>query len=302
MFELSQLRGFVAVAEELHFRRAAARLHMTQPPLTRQVQQLEHALGFPLLERSSRAVRLTPAGAVFLEEARRVLQMAANSALAARRVARGEAGAVTLGFTAASGYAVLPRLVALVRARLPEVEVNLREMVTREQVEALLAGQIDAGLLRPPVRQPGLRATLVEREELCVALPRDHALATPAGEALEAGALNGLPLVTYPPVEGRYLHDVVMGVYRGAGVAPARVQHVSQTHSILPLVGIGLGIALVPRAAARLCPREVVLRPLSPRSPARVDLLFAWREGAANPAALALRELVLRSWGPVPAA
>ncbi|UFN50169.1 LysR family transcriptional regulator [Roseomonas sp. OT10] len=294
MFELAQLRGFVAVAEELHFHRAAVRLHMSQPPLTRQIQMLEHEVGFRLLERSSRSVRLTPAGAVFLAEARRLLQMAAGSVQAARRVALGEAGAVTLGFTAASGYAVLPRVVALIRARLPEVELNLRELVTQEQVQALQAGQLDLGLLRPPLRQAGLRGMALEREALLVALPLGHPLTQE--QEVPVAALDGLPLITYPPVEGRYLHDAVLGAYRAAGIAPSRVQHISQTHSILPLVGIGLGIALVPQAAARLCPSDVALRPLAAQPAIRVELVFAWREDTANPACAAVRQLLREEW------
>jgi DNA-binding transcriptional LysR family regulator len=149
MFELSQLRCFVATAEELHFGRAAQRLNMTQPPLSRQVQLLERILGVTLLDRTSRSVRLTPAGRAFLLEARRILRLAESAALATRRIASGDAGQIAIGFTAASGYNFLPQLVILSNARLPNADLTLREMVTREQVEALLTGRIDIGLVRP---------------------------------------------------------------------------------------------------------------------------------------------------------
>src|SRR5689334_12489710 len=126
MFELGQLRCFVAVAEELHFGRAAARLHMTQPPLSRQIQLLEHVLDVTLLERTSRSVRLTHAGSTFLPEARRLLQLAEGAALSVRRVTRGETGSVGIGFTAGSGYSVLPRLVSLAKAEMPDVDLVLR--------------------------------------------------------------------------------------------------------------------------------------------------------------------------------
>ncbi|MBP0443360.1 LysR family transcriptional regulator [Roseomonas sp. SSH11] len=286
MFELGQLRCFVAVAEELHFRRAAARLNMTQPPLSRQIQVLEHELGFALFHRSSRAVRLTPAGQVFLDQSRRMLRMAEGAVQEALRVAQGEVGSITLGFTAASSYAVLPRLVSIIRRGAPGIELNLREMVTQEQLSALRAGRIDAGLLRPPATGPDLRALRLEREPMLLALPLDHPLAEQA--SVDPAALDGQPLITYPPVEGRYLHDLVLSVLRLAGVTPGRMQHLSQTHSILALVGAGIGFALVPQAAERLRPLDVALRPLRGTPPLTADLLLAWTE-AENPA----RDLVL---------
>src|SRR5271165_1045008 len=154
MFDLTHARGFVAVAEELHFGRAAARLNLTQSPLSRQVQALEHALGVELLERTSRSVRLTAAGRKFLAEAYRVLDAADSAERLTRRVAAGEAGLVRLGFTAATAYVILPRIVSRIRAARPDVDLVLEEMVTAEQVEALTARRIDLGLLRPPTATP----------------------------------------------------------------------------------------------------------------------------------------------------
>src|SRR5579871_1784110 len=137
MLEFSQLRGFVILAEELHFGRAAARLHMTQPPLSRRLQLLERELGVQLLERSNRRVRLTRAGRSFLSEARAILRLVESASLAVRRAAHGEAGSITMGFTAASGYRFLPGLIVMCRERLPDIDLTLKEMVTMEQVEAL---------------------------------------------------------------------------------------------------------------------------------------------------------------------
>ena len=148
MFELSQVRCFVAVAEELHFGRAAARLNMTQPPLSRQIQILERILGVKLLQRGNRLVRLTPAGQSFLTEARLILKLTESAALLARRVAEGKAGSVNIGFTAASSYSYVPELVAACRQQLPDVELILKEMVSGDQLKRLGAGEIDIGLLR----------------------------------------------------------------------------------------------------------------------------------------------------------
>src|SRR5471032_3088290 len=174
-FELRQLRCFVAAAEELHFGRAAARMNMTQPPLSRQIQLLEHVLGVKLLDRTSRAVKLTPAGRVFLLEARRILRLTESAALTTRRTASGEAGTITLGFTATSGYSFLPRLISACTSRLPNVTIALKEMVSSEQTEALLTGRIDVGLLRPPIERAEFTKFRILTEPLVAALPSGDA-------------------------------------------------------------------------------------------------------------------------------
>src|SRR6201996_827200 len=179
MFDLNQLRCFVTVAEELHFGRAAARLNMTQPPLSRQIQVLEHIIDAPLLERTSRSVKLTPAGRSFLPEARRILKLAETASQVARRIALGKTGSLKIGYTAAASYGFLPDLISACRARLPEVDFSLKEMVSGEQLEALGSGQIDAGLLRPPVARPELATRRVLAEPLLAAIPRRHPPAPP---------------------------------------------------------------------------------------------------------------------------
>ncbi|HVF93825.1 MAG TPA: LysR family transcriptional regulator, partial [Sphingomonas sp.] len=171
MFELSQLRCFVAAAEELHFGRAAQRLNMTQSPLSRQIQLLERILDVTLLERTSRNVALTPAGRVFLIEARRIVRLAESAQLSARRVAKGDAGKVAIGFTAVSGYNLVPQIVAQARAALPNIDLELREMVTTDQVDALLTGLIDIGFVRPPLARQEFDTAPMLHESLVVALP-----------------------------------------------------------------------------------------------------------------------------------
>lgn len=289
MFELSQLRCFVAVAEELHFGRAAMRLNMTQPPLSRQVQLLERILGVVLLDRTSRSVRLTPAGRSFLIEARRILRLAESASLATRQIASGEAGRVAIGFTAASGYSFLPRLVELARERLPTVDLALREMVTGEQIEALLTGRIDLGLIRPPLNRPEFDKLRVMTEPLVAALPAGDPRLDKAVVSL--ADFDALPMIMYAPEGAGYFHGMLSGLFDAAGVSPLQVQHMSQIHSMLALVHARIGAAVVPEAATRLHFDGVEFRPLD-ITPARpVELFVAWRRDNDNPSLKPLLDL-----------
>ena len=299
MFELSQLRCFVAAAEELHFGRAAERLHMTQPPLSRQIQILERVMGTRLLERTSRVVRLTPAGRTFLPEARRILHLAESAALSARRTAGGEAGSIAIGFTASAAYSFLPQLIIAARARLPGVELVLAEMVTAEQTEALAAHRIDVALLRPPVRRE-LESMRVVREPLLAALPAGHRLAR--GRPPTLHDFDGQPFVTYSPYEARYFYDLLAGIFAKAGVAPRYVQHMTNAHAILALVRAGLGAALVPAAAASLRFQGVALRPVETRPAQPVELFVAWDRNNDNPALPAFLDIARASASTAPEA
>ncbi|MCJ8141919.1 LysR family transcriptional regulator [Ancylobacter sp. A5.8] len=292
MFELSHLRCFVAVAEELHFGRAAARLNLTQPPLSRQIQLLEHTLDVRLLDRTSRSVQLTRAGRSFLPEARRLLRLAEGAALAARRTASGEAGSLTLGFTAVSGYDFLPRLIKRLRAEAPDIDLVLKEMVSSDQFEALATGQIDVGLLRMTFNRHELQAVSVVREPLMLAAPEDHPLA--GIEVVHLSDLAGQPFVAYSPYEARYFYDLVATLFAQSGLAPHYVQHISQIHTILGLVKAGLGVALVPRAARHLGFEGVVLKTVAMEPPALAELHAAWRASNINPAIATLRRTLSR--------
>ncbi|MGU3540093.1 LysR substrate-binding domain-containing protein [Methylobacterium sp. A54F] len=281
MLDFSQLRCFAAVAEELHFGRAAARLNMTQPPLSRQIQVLERILDVQLLERSSRSVRLTAAGRSFLPEAQRILRLAETATYVTRQVAAGRAGVLKVGFTAASAYDFLPRLVIACRTAMPDVTLALREMVTRDQVEELLAGRIDAALIRPPVTHSDLVCVRALAEPLIVALPADHPLAR--RDALTVRDLHEMPFIAYAPHEARYFHDLTVGLLGEAGVQPRVLQQLTQIHSILALVRASLGLALVPEAAQRLRFEGVVFRPLAMMRPRSVELFLAWRRDRDDP-------------------
>jgi len=300
VFELSQLRCFVAVAEELHFGRAAQRLNMTQPPLSRQVRLLEHAIGTLLLERTSRSVALTPAGRGFLGEARRIIVLAEGAALAARRVARGELGAVAIGCTAAASYSLLPRLLGFAAARLPGIDVVVREMVTAEQMQALAAARLDLGMVRHPFDHRAVEAACIQREPLLLAAPRGHRLAS--GPEPSIADLDREPLIMWSAVEARYFHDLVIRLCSAAGVMPAPVQYITQTHTMLALVGAGLGLALVPEAARSLHFDGVVLRPIRAGQEAQVELHLVWRRDNTNQALPRFRDAVLAEFRPPPGA
>lgn len=281
MFTLSQLQGFVAVAEELHFGRAAERLSMTQPPLSRQIRSLETALGVRLFDRTSRRVALTPAGRLLLEEARRLLRLSDETALAVRRVPSGEGGSLVIGFTAASVHGVVTHLIARLSEAHPHLELVLRELVTADQLAAIGAGEVDLGVLRPPVRGSGLRWRRVHSEPMVLAVPSGHPLAD-AEQAASVEVLGREPVVSFSPVEARYFHELIASAADAHGVVVHTAQYVTQVHTMLALVEAGLGIAAVPESAEGTAPPGVALRPLD--GAPRAELVATWREGADNPA------------------
>jgi DNA-binding transcriptional LysR family regulator len=280
MFELIQLRCFLAVAEELHFGRAAARLNMTQPPLSRHIQVLERILDAKLFQRSSRAVKLTAAGSAFLAEARRIIEMAESALSTARAAAEGRQGMVSLGFTAASGYSFLPRFISRAQRAQPDVRLLLKEMVTGEQIESLLSGTIDLGFLRPPVRRMELTSHLILKERFIVC---SHVSVPEKQRPRRLEDFDGVPLIMYAPDKARYFHDLLTGLFANSRAEPRLVQHLAQIHSMLMLVSAGHGFALVPETSARLHPEDVAFSPLEDTQPL-VELHASWRLDNSNPA------------------
>jgi DNA-binding transcriptional LysR family regulator len=278
--ELHQLRCFVIVAEELHFGRAAKRLFMTQPPLSRQIQMLERSLGVTLLERSNRNVKLTVAGQHFLRDARHVLAYTEQAGTAARRLAKGEIGQLLLGFTAVSGYHLIPGLIRHAGLTLPDVGLELHEMVSGAQTEALGANMIDVGFVRRPPQQPGFNSRLICSEPLLVAMSNEHPLAQKTSIAVVD--LDQQAFVMYSQNEGRYFYDCIVGMFAMAGVSPRYVHHLGQTHSILGLVRAGMGLAIVPAAAKELHLGHLQFRPLADAKP-RAELYMVSRVDNDNP-------------------
>ena len=290
MIELFQIRCFAAVAEELHFGRAAARLFMTQPPLSRQIQMLEQALGVQLLERSSRSVRLTPAGQAFYRDSTAVLALASQAADTARRIASGDAGRVVLGYTAVAGYALIPELVAALQRRFPAVDIVLREMVSSDQQQALSSHGIDLAFLRPLISGEAFGYALASKEPLLLAIPASHALAARPRPALKD--LAGQDFIMYDPVEGSYFHQKIASLFAASGIAPRYVQQIAQTHTILGLVRAGIGMAIVPASAQSLRLENIVYRPLW-RKDVVAELYMAWPLAHRNPALDAVRDFAL---------
>jgi DNA-binding transcriptional LysR family regulator len=278
MFEISQLRCFVAVAEELHFSRAAERLNMTQPPLSRQIRLLEHHVGARLLERNSRSVRLTAAGRAFFPEAARILRIAEEAAFVARRAAKGEQGTLAIGFTSASGYSLLPEVVGRLRERAPGVSLTLKELVSTVQVEALNAGELDLGLMRPHPVNGELASQLIATESLMLAIHERDAGAWPLEPTL--ADLHGRPFVMYSPHEARPFHQMLTERFARAGVVPDVVEYVGQVHTMLALVRAGIGAALIAEGAARLKFDGIVMRKMATEP---VDMVCMYRRDNDNP-------------------
>ncbi|MCC2957185.1 LysR family transcriptional regulator [Massilia sp. IC2-477] len=282
--ELRQLRHFVTVAEELHFGRAAERLHMTQPPLSQSIAGLEELLGAPLFLRNRRQVALTAAGSALLPEARRILLEAGALPELVRRVAAGEAGRLTLAFVSTADYSVLPSILQRYRAAFPEVRLVLREATSDVQAEELLQGRVDAGFVIPPL--PGaLDTTLGYRKVLAEPL----ILCAPAGlDALRGKGpvrlrdLPPLPLVIFPRAAAPALHDAILATFRAAGITPVIGQEALQMQTIVSLVSGGMGLALVPQSVSNLMRAGVEYRALHEPTPL-TELGLAWRRDNASP-------------------
>ncbi|MBS0535558.1 MAG: LysR family transcriptional regulator [Proteobacteria bacterium] len=295
MFTLVQLRCFVTLAEELNFRRAARRLNMSQPPLSRHIQALEHEIGAELVARNRRSVELTAAGASFARLSQRILDQAIDAYRQTRQIASGDAGEITISFTALSSYAFVPSLVALLRKHYPSIALTLREMTTPQQLAALASRQVDICLLRPPVALPNIRTTRVLRERLLAAVPAKHPLAK--RRQINIREFDGSVLVTYPPVEGPYFHGMVTGLFQAAGVYPSAIQYITQTHAILGCVAVGVGLAVVPESAKGCAPAGAVLRPLIGAEGVHVDLVMASPVETTNPASASVLALVEKHLG-----
>lgn len=286
---LQQLRGFVAVAEEQHFGRAAQKLNMTQPPLTRQIQALERSLGVNLFDRTGRGVRLTAAGGVFLEHSHRVLALLEVAPEATRRAADGQTGTLRLAFTAIGAYAVLADFLAMVNRRIPAVSVELTELVSPDQYEALANLEIDIGLVRPPIPD-GFESLLVHTEDLVLAVPADHKLASGSSAVSLADVTD--EYIGYSPEGSRYLHDICAAMIGMNRYAVSQLA--SQVPTMLALVRAGLGCALIPRSIMAMGVEGVRYRELDAADAHSVTLHACWSPDSPNPALQRLAESLRR--------
>ena len=264
--ELRHLRYFVAVAEELNIRRAAERLHVSQPPLSRQIHDLEYEVGTKLFARSKQGVQLTPAGQLFLREARQILSQSQRAVQLAQAAGRGQSGRLELAYSAAFFDPAFTRVTRLFRQRFPSVELRIRELPTYQQIQELIEKQIDLGYvgLRFVELEKDLEFECVRRGTLWVALPPGHPLAKQRRVALRALAKE--PFIA-PPRSSPAYRDALLGLCRSADFAPEFVQEGNNAQCMLQLVSAGAGVALVPETFRQLLAIDVEFRPLMPNLP-----------------------------------
>ncbi len=274
--ELRQLRYFVAVAEESHFGRAAQRLHMSQPPLSMQIKGLEAELGVELLHRSTRRVTLTDAGRVFLEKARTILRAVEEAQEAARGAEHGTQGHLRVGFISSATLSLLPPSIRLFRERFGGVELELKELTSAQQVDALYEDEIKVGLVRLPMQAPGIQFEPVLEERLLVALPSGHELEKFDRIPLEA--IVDVPLIFFTRHLIPGFHARIVELFQRVGAFPHVAQHAVHLQTIVGLVASGVGIAILPRSAERVSREGVVYRALDvPDATSWMGL--AWVEG-----------------------
>lgn len=279
--ELRHLRYYVAVAEECHFGRAARRLHIAQPPLSQQIKQLEEDLGVTLLNRSTRKVELTAAGQRYLERAREILASVDAAGDEAARIAVGEIGRVSIGFTGSATYHLLPAIARRLRAELPDIDLDLHgEMLTPQQAEALHSGVIDLGFLRPPVHDRQLRYEVVGTEAMVAVVPHTHPLAARA--SVEMADLAGEQFVSYSGFNRSVVFQVVIDACQRSGFTPSIRHEVGETSTLVSFVAAGLGVALVPQSVQQLQIAGAVYVPLAGDAPT-VELAMAMRDEAPAP-------------------
>ncbi|MEG7388424.1 LysR family transcriptional regulator, partial [Pseudomonas aeruginosa] len=288
------LRYFIAVAEELHFGRAAERLGISQPPLSQQIQALEEEIGARLFERTNRRVELTDAGRLFLDESRQVLAQVDKAVLLARRAHLGELGELKIGFTSSAPFtSTIPSSIHAFRKAYPDVHLDLQEMSSRQVLKALLEESLQVGVIRPLALPDAVHWVELFREPLVAVLRADHPLAAGSEDGLAIAALAEEPFVFFPRSYGTGLYDQVIALTRQAGFSPRIAQEASEAMTIIGLVSAGLGVSILPASFRRTRVDGVVYRTLSdPEATTAVWLVRRQNEG--SPLALSFIDLVTR--------
>jgi DNA-binding transcriptional LysR family regulator len=279
--ELRHLRYFVAVAEQLNVRRAAERLHVSQPPLSRQIHDLEDELGTALFDRVNKKLTLTPAGAAFLNEARKILSHAQRATQLAKAASRGEAGQLSIAMLPPIGGLFLPPAIRTFRERYPLVDVTVSDFLPQQEIAALRDGQIDLGFVPLPVVElhPDLAFEVVQQVQLMAALPPGHRLARQ--RQLTLRNLANEPFVLFKRSSAADVHDLILNLCREAGFEAQLAKQVDRPQSVLELVAAGFGVSILPDLFQRF-PSDVVFRPLPATTP-KLHLSIAWRRDNASP-------------------
>jgi DNA-binding transcriptional LysR family regulator len=274
--ELRHLRYFVAVAEELHFSRAADRLNIAQPPLSQQIHQLEKELGVQLFFRTKRKVELTAAGKVFLENAYKILTSIEKACKTAQQAYKGEIGKIAVGFTGTAIFDILPKLMQYYRMRCPFVDLTVHQLNTENQIQSLLKKEINIGILCAPVINTDLEFEVIHQDPFIVALPENHPLALETN-SIEVQKLSSELFIMTPRKAGQIYYDIIINICHHAGFSPKIVQEVHELHTALSLVSAGMGITLVPYSIQDFHINGIVYRQLKdPISP--LETALAWRK------------------------
>ncbi|MBF2008434.1 MAG: LysR family transcriptional regulator [Chlorogloeopsis fritschii C42_A2020_084] len=287
--ELRHLRYFVTLAEELHFGRAAERLHIAQPPLSQQIRQLETELGFELFHRTKRNVQLTIAGQVFLEEVQQILKQLEGAIQVGRQTSRGFRGQLVIGFVSSAAYNILPAILRTFRTCIPNINLELHELTTDQQLQWLQDSRIDVGFLRPPIEEDSFCSEIIYDESLVVALPESHRLANQPNVSLRS--LQGEPFILFPRALAPGLYDSIISLCQQADFSPTVAQEAIQMQTIVSLVAAEMGAAIVPESLQNLQRTGVVYKILQEPTP-KVALAMIWRRDNTSAAVQRILEVV----------
>jgi DNA-binding transcriptional LysR family regulator len=292
--ELRHLRYFITVATELHFGRAAEKLHIAQPPLSKQVQDLEAELGFELFNRTKRSISLTPAGQAFLVEVTQIFQQLDRAIDIGKKTSRGELGQISIGFVGSATYNILPVMLQQFRDRYPQVQIELHELTTDRQLIWLREGRIDIGLIRPPIIEKDLASEVIFQESLVVALPTNHHLAKL--DNVDLPLLAAEPFILFPRQLAPGLYDPIIAICQAAGFSPQVVQECIQMQTIVSLVSANMGVSILPESIQEAQRQGVVYKSIRSRS-LSIDKLatiaIVWRMNDDSPTIQRLLEIVL---------
>lgn len=290
MIDLIQVRSFVAVAGDLHFGRAARRLNMTQPPLSRQIRLLEEYLGVRLFDRSSQSVALTAAGRAFLPQAQALLSQAGAAESSVRQAGMETEGTVRLGFFGSAAFRLLPRIMAAAASTYPRIAFELREMNAVSQMNAFAFGELDLGIVRPIDAPAGVDVQVLMQERMLLALPRGHRLLR--SRTVRPAELTDQPFIGYS-TDAPYLHQFQHSLFDAFHLRVREQHRLAHSPAILSLVGVGLGLAIIPEQARLSAPEGVEFRPLALPADRRAVTHIARHEGPMRPPVECIHRLIL---------
>lgn len=278
--ELRHLRYFVTLAEELHFGKAAEKLHIAQPPLSQQIRQLEQELGFELFHRTKRNVQLTEAGQVFLGEVQQILQQLQQAIEIGRQTNRGELGQLVVGFVSTAAHNILPSILKTFRSHVPGVKLELHELTTDQQLNWLREGRMDVGFIRPPVEDHIFNWEIIFQESLIVALPETHRLANQADVSLTS--LANEPFILFPRKLAPGLYDSIISLCQQVGFSPSVAQEAIQMQTIVSLVAGDMGIAIAPASLQNLQRTGVLYKNIQEPTP-KAAIAMIWHRKERSP-------------------